>query len=266
MIPLPQGIRAVPAKTFFFAPFPGTQFDPPAAPAGPPPTHYRNTRSRSRPNAGSKYDVRAIYPASHPLRNPPTKNPPAEATEPSIHDCFVKARVSEDGQFLHSLWGKLTKKKESGKETEHSAKKKNTPSTADASLDAQTHPSPPAPPLQPIPTLFVLVLILLGPSSSALLTDLLLAGSLTCALLCAACTFLPSTLWARDGMLQVLRRAGRYRRSKAFWFCVVGAALVGDWVLSPGGWGEGGCGGNSGWVSEGRWEDGAGECFVGGGV
>ncbi|KAK7182079.1 hypothetical protein PSPO01_11802 [Paraphaeosphaeria sporulosa] len=112
MIPGTQGIRAAHPKTFFFAPFPGTQFDPHAAAARPQHTYYCGIRLRDRPRADSKYDVRAIYPASHPLCKPPTENKAlAKVAELSIDDYFLKAQVPEDDGFLKPLWEKANKKK-----------------------------------------------------------------------------------------------------------------------------------------------------------
>ncbi|OAF99106.1 uncharacterized protein CC84DRAFT_1181819 [Paraphaeosphaeria sporulosa] len=201
MIPGTQGIRAAHPKTFFFAPFPDTQFDPHAAAARPQHTYYCGIRLRDRPRADSKYDVRAIYPASHPLCKPPTENKAlAKVAELSIDDYFLKAQVPEDDGFLKPLWEKANKKK-SGWEARGS--------------DEETSPSPSIFNFQAISILLFLVLTLFGmfgSSSSSLPCPLPLTGTLNYALLCAAYTLFPPTLWVRDGVLQVSLRAGWYGR------------------------------------------------------
>ncbi|KAF2442565.1 hypothetical protein P171DRAFT_497521 [Karstenula rhodostoma CBS 690.94] len=205
----PPGIRANTPKTFFFSPFSGTQYSPPSAP-GPRHTHYPVVRSRTRPHVGSKRDVRAIYPATHPLCQPPVK-PAAQAptTEPSINDYFVKATIPDDDVFLKPLWKKETMER-GGREVWVLAKAKGTDTCTPSTLpevEAESSSTPFPSLFQLTSTLLLFVLTFLSsslttvPLSTAFTFTIIaqfLAAILNYVFLCAAYVLFPLTLWARD--------------------------------------------------------------------
>lgn len=236
-LPSPPGIRAGAPKAFFFAPFTGTQCDPPTAPPGPRHIYYPDIRSSGRPHVGSKYDVRAAYFQTHPLYKPLSKSASqATASEPSINDYFAKAQISDDDAFLKPLWQKETIQR-GGWEA---APGLEAESSSGTSQEVQSDTPSPSFSYTFLFANALLHVFLFALTSFFELSSVSLGGVWSYFLLCAAYTLFPLTLWVRDGVLQVSLRAGRYKRSKTFWVCLVVGVVVANWWLDRYGAGEAG--------------------------
>lgn len=96
----PEGIRGPAPKSYFVAPYPHTYLG--AVPPAAPHTYIPRRTLPGRPNLGTKYDVRAVYPPSHVLCQSSPKRPPPP--EPSVEDYIVRADVRSDDAFLWPVW------------------------------------------------------------------------------------------------------------------------------------------------------------------
>ncbi|KAF2253438.1 hypothetical protein BU26DRAFT_560740 [Trematosphaeria pertusa] len=107
----PTGIRGPGTNNniFFFPPYDGKQYDSP--PQSSSQTH-RSVRYpsalpdgktlRSRNPAGSKYDVRATYPAQHVLRQP-SEDKGMQSEEGALGALFLRARIPEEDGELRKM-------------------------------------------------------------------------------------------------------------------------------------------------------------------
>lgn len=97
--PAPSIMRGPYPATFFATPYNGTQYDTPLPSQRP----VRNHNARpTRPDVGSRKDVRKTYSVSHIRSREPANSarPPVEASRPTLEHYFVRANIDEGDHVL----------------------------------------------------------------------------------------------------------------------------------------------------------------------